>query len=313
MLTQVTIFCSFLVAWCLLLVYGFAPVLRRYSRIGKVELVLFGAVMIVLTSFTQKPVNPGLSARVANFVAFVNGSIVGDDGLIAESAQTAAVEAFEAETADILTGVASGITNSVNRIEVATENVRTNNFKTYYVTMDNPRDFPGYVTNHNLAVTAERWTVSGTNTLSVWARFSWEVDEAATITLKVHSSSNDYVVLTSFTNSFPNATTFVNPGGVEVFCYRYDFDIREVSHNVVPMFIPPYEADFGGAEGEPFEIPGNGIIVSIDGDENVGATGWYPAPPPFGPRLMIRYVGGGAVEAALDGTKVSGHIVMEDL
>lgn len=310
MLTSLTILCFFACLWALVLIYGVHRFLRSETKHGLPKLIFFGAIFAVLWSFSQKP-GTIVSDRVLNFVAVINGSLVGDDGLIAETTQTAAVEAFEAETANILNGVASGISNAVNRIRAASENVATNDVKVYYVTMDDPRDFPGVVTNHNLAVTGERWKVNGTNSLSVWLRFSWEVEEAAEVTLRVHASSNTYWVLTSFTNSFPVAETFVNPGGWEVSCYRYDFDIRNICHGCPLMFIPPYEADFGGSEGEPFEVPGLGIVV-IDGaeEENVGATGWFPAPPPFDTRLMIRHVGGAAVEALLDGTNVTGTITL---
>ena len=309
MLTAITILCFFAALWAVLLIYGIDHFLRVKTELGFPKLIFFGAIFAVLWSFSQKPVGV-VSDRIANFVTIINGTLVGDDGLIAETAQTAAVAAFEAETENILASVASGLTNSITRIESATANVTTNSPQTFYVTMDDPRDFPGVHTNHNLAVTAERVKIYGTNTLSVWFRFSWVVDDAAEISVRVHSSTNTYWVLTSVTNSFPDAETFTNPGGWEVSCYRYDFDIRELCTGASHMFIPPYEADFGGSEGEPFQIPGLGVSVLSGTNEYVGATGWYPAPPPFEERILIKYVGGAAVSATLDGTNVTGTITL---
>lgn len=260
---------------------------------------------------------PAASDRLGNWLLASAGRLIGDEsGVVAESAQAAAVEAYEAETAGIIATVSNSLQAATARLTSLTNALSTNNVSAFYVVLDTPRDFPGYVTNHNLAVTQERMAMTGTNVLSVWFRYSWSVSTSAVITVRCYTATNRYCDLTSVSNTFPNTQTVTHSDGVSVQCYRYDFDASELNLTAAPMaVVPPYEATFGGTDGAPFECPGTGleVMAHVAGESsattNVGLTGWVGNwGGDWGTNLQIRCKGGVAVEARWHGTNITGEV-----
>lgn len=266
-----------------------------------------------------KGILPSASDRLGNWLLARNGALIGDEsGVVAEAAQASAVDAYESETAGILETVRIGLTNVSERLTSLTNSLATHDIPVFYIVQDAPRDLPGYIKNHNLAVTQERMAMTATNTLSVWFRYSWDVSSAASITVRCYVNSNDFFDLESYTNTFPVTETFAHSDGVQVECYRYDYDVSPLHLAAAPMaMIPPYEATFGGPSGEPFEVPGEGlqIIAHVPGEGSVttndGFTGWIrELPGGWGTNLQLRCVGGSVVQATWYGTNITGTVTL---
>jgi hypothetical protein len=283
------------------------------------RLLVFTAVAMLSAWGVTKAPLPPVGDRLGNWLLWTSRGLVGDDsGVVAESAQAAAVSAYEAETAGIIAGVSNGLAQAAVRLISLTNSLATDNVPVLYIVQDAPRDLPGRVANHNLAVTQERMAMTSTNVLSVWFRYSWEVSTAAAITVRCYVNSNDYCDLESTTNTFPVTQTVTHADGTTVACYRYDFDASPLNLAGAPMaVIPPYEATFGGSSGEPFEVPGLGVtvIAHVAGEgsttTNAGFTGWVNVmPAPWGTNLHLRCAGGSVVEALWHGTNITGVVTL---
>jgi len=278
-------------------------VAKRLPRSARVALL---AIVAWATYVGGSKVAPPAVERIANFVYWATGgSLVDPTGVVAEYAETAAVEAFEGETAWIIaavTGAVAGVYADAADLEGY---VRSREMDMVYISADAPRDMPGSLTNHNISITQERSSVSG-GVYSVWFRYSWELSDAAGIsaTFKIGGS---LVTIAAFTNLFPAA---VQINGAD--CYRYDFDLSSICGTNSPVVIAPYEAQFGGPAGSgiPLSTPADLEIVSGGGAvTNVGLTGWVAVP--HMPPLMIRAEGGAVVEAAAYGTNYTGIVTGE--
>ncbi len=274
--------------------------------------------MISAWGVTKGPL-PSASDRLGNWLLASAGRLIGDEsGVVAESAQAAAVAAYEDETAGIIASVSNGLQAASARLTSLTNALATNKVSAFYVTMDTPRDLAGYVTNHNLSVTQERMAMTGTNRLSVWFRYSWSVSTGATITVRCYTDTQHYYDLESATNTFPVTQTVTHPDGVSVPCYRYDFDASPLNLTAAPMAVmPPYEATFGGTDGAPFECPGTGleVVARVSGEgsvtTNFGFTGWVNNwGGGWGTNLQVRCKGGVAVEARWHGTNITGEVTL---
>lgn len=300
------------------------PAFRRSAfrgwRPGIVERSLvFAAISLIASWGVTKAPLPPVGDRLGNWLLWTSRGLVGDDsGVVAESAQAAAVQAYELETAGIIASVSNGLAEASARLTSLTNSLATNNVPVLYIVQDAPRDLPGYIANHNLAVTQERMAMTQTNVLSVWFRYSWDVSAAAEITVRCYVNSNDYYDLSSTTNTFPATETVTHADGTTVACYRYDFDAAPLNLAAAPMaVIPPYEATFGGASGEAFEVPGLGVTVvaHVAGESsvttNAGFTGWVnEMPAPWGTNLQLRCAGGSVVEARWHGTNITGVVTL---
>lgn len=295
---------------------------ERFTRFNPpvIERLFIGVIFALLSAWgvTKGPLPP-VGDRLGNWLLANGGQLIGDEsGVVAEHAQAAAVSAYEAETGAIIASVSNGLQAASARLTSLTNALETNNVSAFYVVLDTPRDFPGYVTNHNLAVTQERMAMTGTNVLSVWFRYSWSVSTSAVITVRCYTSTNQYYDLTSMSNTFPNTENVTHSDGVSVPCYRYDFDASALNLTAAPMaVIPPYEATFGGTDGAPFECPGTGleVVALVPGEgsvtTNVGLTGWINNwGGDWGTNLQIRFTGGVAVEARWHGTNITGEVTL---
>lgn len=311
------LFCFILFELCMTI-----PKLRerlfRSWRPGWLEHLIVAVWFAFMAGYgVTKGILPSVGDRLGNWILSRNGQLIGDEsGVVAEHAQAAAIAAYEAETGGIIAAVSNGLQEASARFTSLTNALTTNNVGVFYVVQDAPRDLPGYISNHNLAVTQERMAMTGTNVLSVWFRYSWEVSTNAYITVRCYVNSNTFYDLTSTTNTFPNTETVTHSDGISVQCYRYEFDTSELHLTEAPMaVIPPYEATFGGTDGAPFEIPGVGLevigLVTGEGSvtTNTGFSGWINAwPGDWGTNLQIKCKGGVVVEALWHGTNITGEV-----
>jgi hypothetical protein len=299
-------------AWCAV---SLPCVRRQLDRLGRPRMIARVVVWAILSWATwvaaTKPPLPVVGDRLGNLVLWLSaGRIEDPTGVVAEHAQAAALLACEEETGGIIGEISGAVEVVGARIEEQTERLAADDTPIFYVIQDVPRDLPGYVENHNLSVTAEKIAMTGSNVFSVWFRYSWETTAAADIAMRVYASSNQSWLITSYTNSFPDT---VDVNGVDT--YRHDFDVTRLGIGATDAMalIPPYEATFGGPDGEPFAVPGLGVAVAatVAGEgtvtTNVGATGWVWLAPPW-TNMQLRVVGGAVVEALWCGTNVAGVV-----
>lgn len=276
----------------------------RRLRAAGVSVPLRAAAMVALAwavSVGGSKAPPSVGDRIGNFVYWtVTGSMVDPTGVVAEYAETAAVEAFESDTAGIVaavTGAVAGVSADADALHAYATG---RDLQIVYLAADAPRDLPGVVANHNIAIANERAAVVD-GVYSVWFRYSWELSDAAGISA-TFTVGGDVVTIASHTNTFPNIE-YVGT----IPCYRYDFDISALCGTNCPVVIAPYEAEFGGPAGSgiPLSTPADLEIVTDGGAvTNAGLTGWV-AVPHMEP-LALRVEGGVVVEAAAHGTNYTG-------
>lgn len=273
--------------------------------------VLF-VVFVLLFRLGATKVPVFVSDRIANFITLKDGQIYGDEsGLVTSYARLASTTEFEQQTGAIIASVSNGMAAVSGRLDgllaTATSNAAAPRI---YYRLDAPRDWPGVVTNHNVTITREKSAVNtNTQELIIWWRYSWEVDSAAFIDITVYANSNQVFHLTASTNSFPTTETVLNEDGISIECYRavYPYAAPAAAAGVTlppnPIFLGPYEADFG-SDTEPFQVPGEGFaMVTGYGTTNAvthyGGTGWIRHwPEPFGTNLQV-HVTGAVADAVL--------------
>ncbi len=276
----------------------------RRLRAAGVPVTFRAALLVILAwavSVGGSKVAPPVADRIGNFVYWsASGRLEDPTGIVAEYAETAAVEAFEAETAAIvsaITGAVAGVSADAGDLH---DYATGRDLELVYLVADAPRDLPGVVENHNISITQERSIVAA-GIYSVWFRYSWELSDAAGIsaTFKI---GGDVITIAAHTNTFPDAE-YVG----EIPCYRYDFDISALCGTNSPVVIAPYEAQFGGPSGSaiPLATPADIEVVTGGGAvTNAGLTGWIAVP--YMEPLMLRAEGGMAVEASAYGTNYTG-------
>lgn len=284
-----------------------------------VALVVMFAVLTCVFRVGGSKVPVFVSDRLANFVTLRNGAMFGDEtGLVTSHANLAATAAFEAETADMIAAVSNSVSGLSGAIDSARAGAISNAASPrIYLSFSAPRDMPGVLTNHNIALTRELTRVdTNRQVLSLWIRYSWELSSGAEIAFNAYAAPDRFMRLVSSTNTFPNTETVLNEDGVACECVRYEFPYAApaaaagITLPPQPMFLAPYEVEFGG-DTDPFEVPGEGLAVVVGAETFYGGTGWVDHwPEPFGDRLRLRIVGAVCVAAQWDGVDISGQSIV---
>jgi len=267
------------------------------------------AVMLAWATWVggSKPEPPPAAARISQLVlALSGGGIVDPSGVIGTATQIAAVEMFNAETAQIVAAASNIVALALADYAALTNQLAQRDYSVAYLGYDFPRADPPSSTNHNITATIERVSAGGApDRLSAWVYFSSEPATNVALYLQASVADGSWVGLVALTNTWP-ATEAV--GALD--CYRYDFAVPEGMAGV--PFKPHYDVLFGGPlPGQYLRVPATGVIVSTNGVDLTPYTGWdYGCGGAFS-NLAVRYVGGIAVEAAARGTNYTGIITQE--
>ena len=121
----------------------------------------------------------------------------------------------------------------------------------------------------------------------------------ATEVLKLRRSKATWATLAATTNFWP-ATETVD--GVECVRYRYEIPAGVVGTPLKPQ----YEVAFGGYLADQYlSVPETGVVVDVGGLEHLPYTGWDDYSEGTN-SVLVRYVGGIAVEAVVNGESIKG-------
>lgn len=269
------------------------------------RVVLVALTMWAVYSGGSKPEQPA-DVRISQLVmALAGGGLVDESGTIASHTALKTVQEFNAETSSIVSNADAIVAAALAEYTVITQQLAEADYSVVYVAYDFPRADPPETTNHNITATIEKVSQSG-STLSAFAYFSEQSETNVTLRIRASVAQDVWVTLDPKTNYWP-ATTDV--GGLA--CYRYDYAIPTAMAGV-PLR-PMYDIAFGGYEpGQYLIVPSDGVIVSTNSVDCTPFTGWdYEHPEPWGTALAVRYVGGIAVEATLNGTNYAGVVTGE--
>lgn len=274
--------------------------LRSSGCPATMRVLLISAALGAIVAGSTK-VTPTVGDRIGNFVYWTaQGRLEDPTGIIAEYAETAAVEAFEAETAGIVAAVTNAVVGVTSDANDLLDYVHNRRLALIYLAVDAPRDIAGILANHNISITAERQSVAD-GIMSVWFRFSRELSEAPTISAMIKTTTGP-ITLTACTNMFPEIE-FVGLWP----CYQYCYDLRPITGTNAVVVVAPYEATFGGTaeSGLPLSTPADIEVVSGGGAiTNAGFTGLVMVP--HMPGLALAAEGGIVVGATVHGTNYVG-------
>ena len=235
----------------------------------------------------------------AQFVTVLRGGMVIDEsGVIAKATEQAVIESFVDYATEIMDAASNTVEQAGADFAAAAGLVTNSERRVIYVSSYLPRSGTGQgaVTNHNIAATLEQTRmIDGTNFIA-WVWFSEEPAFAPGLSAEIDVGGGP-VRVACLTNHYPETET-VNGAA----CVRYVFEIPEGARGV--QFLPSYEVGFGSA-GVPLLVPAGGITVETDGGTALPFSG---TDAHFGGRLAVRYKGGIAVGASIDGTAVTNGV-----
>ena len=252
-------------------------------------LLILGAVCIRIGAFKEPPTNP---FDIVRFL-FVPDVSTGQMAAVAIHASLLPAASNAVEAASMASGaladsgvvftLAEELHGLMSQIEGDT---RYFGFKMPFSTPEN--------TALNTAVDILKFK-QNENDVEAWFWFSTVPGISVNIHISATTEFGETVVLAPTTNEWPNASLV---DGVP--CYRYEYALPEKLRGVV--LFPPQEIIFGSLDGQPFQVPPDGIITT-DG----GGTAWQPFngvdtfDDGVGNQLEITYRGGIAVAAKLNG------------
>lgn len=265
--------------------------------------VALGVMLCWATYVGGTKPQPPAASRISQLVlALSGGGIVDPSGVIGQATQLAAIEMFNAETAQLIAVASNIVAGALAEYAALTNQLATGNYAVSYLGYDFPRADPPSTTNHNITATIQRVSQSGTtNHLSAWIYFSSEPATNVTIYLQASVAAGVWQMLAPVTNTWPDADLI---GGLP--CYRYCYEIPAAIRGV-PLK-PEIDILFGGPlPGQYLNVPAEGVVVTTNGVDLTPYTGWdYAHPEPWGTNLAIRYLGGIAIEAIISGTNYAG-------
>jgi hypothetical protein len=226
-----------------------------------------------------------------------DGSLTDLSGQIASGVQAQAVQDYLSASAMLVTAADGVVSNAAVQCVTLTNQLLQADYDIAYVTLDLPRGTPAE-TNHNILVSFQRVEQSLTN-LDALVWFSEMPSTNVNIFVEYSIAEGVWGTLPPVTNFWP-ATETVD--GVE--CVRYRYEIPS-GISGTPLK-PQYEVAFGGDQADQYlSVPETGVVVSTNGVDCLPFTGWdnYSSGTNS---LLVRYVGGIAVEAVQDGVSITG-------
>ncbi|NLC82077.1 MAG: hypothetical protein GX748_12935 [Lentisphaerae bacterium] len=178
-----------------------------------------------------------------------------------------------------------------------TNQLLTADYDIAYLGLDLPRGTPAE-TNHNILVAFQRVEQSGSQ-LDALVWFSEMPTTNVNVFAEYSLAEGVWTSLQSTTNFWPDTETV---DGVECVRYRYEIPAGVVGTPLKPQ----YEVAFGGYRADQYlSVPETGVVVSTNGVDCLPYTGWDDYSEGTN-SVLVRYVGGIAVEAIINGTSIKG-------
>lgn len=178
-----------------------------------------------------------------------------------------------------------------------TNQLLTTDYDIAYLGLDLPRGTTT-VTNHNIIVAFQRVEQSGSQ-LDALVWFSEMPTTNVNVFAEYSLAEGVWTSLQPSTNFWPDTETV---DGVECVRYRYEIPAGVVGTPLKPQ----YEVAFGGYRADQYlGVPETGVVVSTNGVDCLPFTGWDDYSEGTN-SVLVRYVGGIAVEAVVNGLSIKG-------
>lgn len=226
-----------------------------------------------------------------------DGSLRDLSGTVASGVQARSVLAYIAASSNLVHAADVVIEQSRLDCIALTNQLMTADYDIAYLGLDLPRGTTTS-TNHNILVSFQRVEQSGSQ-LDALVWFSELPTTNVSVYAEYSISEGAWATLAATTNFWP-ATETVD--GVECVRYRYEIPSGVVGTPLKPQ----YEVAFGGYRADQYlSVPETGVVVSTNGVDCLPYTGWDDYSEGTN-SVLVRYVGGIAVEAVVNGLSIKG-------
>lgn len=272
------------------------------KKLGLKRWAVAAAILAAIYVGGTKPDQPA-GRRVAQLVMVMNdGTVVDPSSVLGRAVQIAAIEAFNEETAIIISNANMIVAAALDDYAMLTNQIAHADYSVAYLGYDFPRANPPETTNHNITATIERVSAPGGETLSTWVYFSSQPETNVNLHLQASLAQDTWVDLEPVTNTWP-----VTEAVGALACIRYDYSIPNGMIGV-PLR-PHYDVLFGGpGEGQYLNVPDTGVIVSVGETDYAPFTGCDATNAAPFEMLAVEYLGGIAIKATAYGTNYAGVI-----
>jgi hypothetical protein len=256
-----------------------------------------GGLVVAVLIGGDKP-GPQPPAEVVELLTMrADGSLRDSSGEVGSGVQAQALEDYVAESSNVVHAADSVIEQAEIDTIALTNQLLTADYDIAYLSLDLPRGTTTG-TNHNIMISFQR-VEQHTNTLDALVWFSEMPETNINVFVEYSLAENVWGTLPAITNYYPD-TEMVD--GVE--CIRYSYQIP--SGVVGTPLKPNYEISFGGYEPDQYlSVPETGVVVSTNGVDCLPYTGWDDYSE-GDESVLVRYVGGIAVEAITNGVTLTG-------
>lgn len=226
-----------------------------------------------------------------------DGTLRDLSGTVASGVQARSVLAYIAASSNLVHAADVVIEAARAECIALTNQLLNADYDIAYIGLDLPRG-TAVATNHNILVSFQRVEQSGSQ-LDALVWFSEMPTTNVNVYAEYSLAQDTWATLAATTNFWP-ATETVD--GVE--CVRYRWDIP--SGVVGTPLKPQYEVAFGGYRADQYlSVPETGVVVSTNGVDCLPYTGWDDYTEGTN-SVLVRYVGGIAVEAVVNGLSIKG-------
>lgn len=226
-----------------------------------------------------------------------DGSLRDLSGTVASGVQAQSVLAYIAASSNIVHAADVVIEQARMDCIALTNQLLTADYDIAYLGLDLPRGTTT-ATNHNILVSFQKVEQSG-GQLDALVWFSEMPTTNVNVYAEYSIAEDTWATLAATTNFWP-ATETVD--GVECVRYRYEIPAGVVGTPLKPQ----YEVAFGGYRADQYlSVPETGVVVSTNGVDCLPFSGWDDYSEGTN-SVLVRYVGGIAVEAIVNGMSIKG-------
>lgn len=226
-----------------------------------------------------------------------DGSLRDLSGTVASGVQARSVLDYIAASSNLVHAADVVIEQARLDCIALTNQLLTTDYDIAYLGLDLPRGTTT-ATNHNILVSFQRVEQSGAQ-LDALVWFSEMPTTNVNVFAEYSIAEGTWATLSATTNFWPSTETV---DGVECVRYRYEIPAGVVGTPLKPQ----YEVAFGGYRADQYlSVPETGVVVSTNGVDCLPYTGWDDYSEGTN-SVLVRYVGGIAVEAIINGTSIKG-------